>query len=529
MVTLTLALPALAYRIHTLETARKNEISAQADELMQTAERAAISQQELLASVESFLRTAAFIHLQTSKRGAGCSLVQSGAPLLPNWITNLAIAGPDGIIQCATLPSLVGLDANTRDFYRLAIATSKMTVSDFVLSRGKNEPALLVAFPVQSVDADTKSAIIVSVGAQWFGRVLDQHKVTPGVTVYLIDGKGTVLTSKPLRSDAIGNVLAAPQILPTILRSDRGSNLDDSNHLYSFAHIDNTDLRLVVGIDEQTMLSKIDSDLSLARREFFGGGLLVLLATWFLSELLILRPIRRITSAARKRADGHREAALDPAQFPPEFSLLASAVNGMAEKFEGREDSLVFANTELNLLSSRDALTGLMNRRAMDVSLDLAWKETLHKKAPIAFVMIDIDRFKQFNDSYGHTAGDDCLRRIGAVLNKIADFHSAIAARYGGEEFVIIFPSISAIDALGLAEFVRLAIQGLNIPHKENVGGLVTASLGLKMSNATGVSSIAKLVSGADENLYVAKRLGRNQTVNDARWTSRFLVDQKIA
>ena len=198
LVTLTLALPALAYRIHTLEVVKKSEISAQTEELTQTTERAAASQQDLLASVESFLKTAAFIHVQASKRGAVCSLVQTGGPLLPNWITNFSIAGPDGLIQCSTLPSIVGLDANKRDFYRQAMATGKMTVSDFVLSRGKNEPALLVAFPVQSIDPETKSAIVVSVGAQWFARVLDQYKVRRGVTVYLIDGKGTVLTAKPL-------------------------------------------------------------------------------------------------------------------------------------------------------------------------------------------------------------------------------------------------------------------------------------------------------------------------------------------
>ena len=134
-------------------------------------------------------------------------------------------------------------------------------------------------------------------------------------------------------------------------------------------------------------------------------------------------------------------------------------MKGMAEKFEGREDSLQLANSELNVLSSRDPLTGLMNRRALDAALDLAWKEASHKKAPIAFVMIDIDRFKQFNDTYGHIEGDECLRRLGGVLNKIADFHSALAARFGGEEFVIVFPFVSGVDALGLAEFVRLAIQ----------------------------------------------------------------------
>ncbi len=527
--TLTLALPALAYRVHTLEVSRANEISAQIDELTQVAERAAISQQDLLGSVESFLRTASFIYVQSVKRGVGCGLVQTGGPILPNWITNFAIAGADGIIQCATLPSLVGLDANKRDFYRQAMATGKMTVSEYVLSRGKNEPSLLVAFPVQSVDPETKSALIVSVGAQWFGRILDQYKVKPGVAVFLVDGKGTVLTAKPLRPEVVGQALPAPEILKTALRSDRGSNLEEGDYRYSFAHIENTDLRLVASIDERTMLSKIDSDISRARSEFVAGGLLVLLATWFVCELLIMRPIRKITSITRKRADGRRDVSLDPMAFPPEFSLLASAMKGMAEKFESREDKLQFANSELNVLSSRDPLTGLMNRRAMDIAVDLAWKEASRNKAPMAFIMIDIDRFKQFNDTYGHVEGDECLRRIGTVLNKIADFHSALAARFGGEEFVIVFPFVSGIDALELAEFVRLAIQGLKIPHSANESGFVTASLGLKMSNATGVSTVAKLVRGADENLYVAKKLGRNQVVNDARWTSRFLVDEKVA
>ena len=199
----------------------------------------------------------------------------------------------------------------------------------------------------------------------------------------------------------------------------------------------------------------------------------------------------------------------------------------MAESFETKQDQLETVNSHLNVLSMRDPLSNLLNRRALEAALQEAWRDTQRQQIPLALMMIDIDRFKQFNDRYGHLEGDDCLRRIGAVLNTLAANYSGVAARYGGEEFAFVLPHTSAKDALEIGEVVRLAIQGLGPAHQNNSAGVVTASIGLKMSNAHGVNRIEKLIAGPDQNLYSAKHQGRNLVVNDARF--RTVVTEKLA
>ena len=128
--------------------------------------------------------------------------------------------------------------------------------------------------------------------------------------------------------------------------------------------------------------------------------------------------------------------------------------------------------------------------------------------------MVDMDHFKAFNDSAGHVAGDDCLRRIGAVLRAVCMRASDLAARYGGEEFAVILPETSAAEASVLAERIRLAIAALQITHPDPlVAQHVTASIGVATAFVASLDSAVALVTLADEQLYRAKAAGRNQVM----------------
>lgn len=160
-----------------------------------------------------------------------------------------------------------------------------------------------------------------------------------------------------------------------------------------------------------------------------------------------------------------------------------------------------------------DGLTGLANRRAFDQALKREWELTLRGGSDISLLLLDIDHFKRFNDTYGHQAGDDCLRAIAAAV-KEGVRSTDIAARYGGEEIAVILRPTSAVDALVVAEKLRAAIEALRLPLD---GGWVTASIGVATALARQGGSTRmpeSLLLVADKALYQAKREGRNRVVS---------------
>jgi diguanylate cyclase (GGDEF)-like protein len=156
-------------------------------------------------------------------------------------------------------------------------------------------------------------------------------------------------------------------------------------------------------------------------------------------------------------------------------------------------------------LAERDPLTGLANRRALDTQLEALCE----RGERFAVIMVDVDVFKAFNDCYGHAIGDDCLRRVAAMLRASLRNTTDQIARVGGEEFVVLLPRTSVEHARIMAERMRVAVSGLRIPHAASPEHVVTISAGVGGSTAS--ASTEGMLSGADKALYRAKSLGRNR------------------
>lgn len=162
--------------------------------------------------------------------------------------------------------------------------------------------------------------------------------------------------------------------------------------------------------------------------------------------------------------------------------------------------------------SITDSLTGLANRRFFDEMLATEFYRLKRSGSHLSLIMLDVDYFKNYNDSKGHMAGDDCLRQIGNVLRSIIGRTTDIIARFGGEEFVIILPDTEGEGAVRLAEQIRKAVIDLAILHpKSEISEYVTVSIGVVTVSANSVSSPEQIVILADEALYKAKNGGRNQ------------------
>ncbi len=169
---------------------------------------------------------------------------------------------------------------------------------------------------------------------------------------------------------------------------------------------------------------------------------------------------------------------------------------------------------ELEELARKDGLTGLANRRAFDEMLERAWRRTLREGGEMALLLLDIDHFKRFNDSYGHQSGDDCLRAVAAVVDKLGRRPDDLACRYGGEEFAVILGGLGPNGATAIAEEIRSAVAGLGVPHEASPSGFVTVSIGVAAAVARLGGSIRmpeSLLQAADHALYKAKTGGRNR------------------
>ncbi|MGR9012478.1 MAG: diguanylate cyclase [Gammaproteobacteria bacterium] len=171
----------------------------------------------------------------------------------------------------------------------------------------------------------------------------------------------------------------------------------------------------------------------------------------------------------------------------------------------------------LESLSLLDGLTQIPNRRRFDETLLSEWKRATRDGTPLSLIMIDIDHFKQYNDHYGHGAGDVCLQKVAEELSKGVARPSDLVARYGGEEFVVILPETSQESALQIAERLRECIENMGLPHADSkVGPVVTISVGVASQIAISEKSLPQALSDtADKALYMAKEAGRNRVVSN--------------
>jgi diguanylate cyclase (GGDEF)-like protein len=178
---------------------------------------------------------------------------------------------------------------------------------------------------------------------------------------------------------------------------------------------------------------------------------------------------------------------------------------------EERTRALQAANDKLETLSNTDGLTGIANRRSFDCGLAHEWKRAMRAGTSLALLLIDVDLFKHFNDHYGHLAGDDCLRALGRVLDKVGRRAGDLVARYGGEEFVVLLPTTGIDEALEYARHIQNEIWSLAIAHAGTPPEIVTVSLGVASLDPSPRQHPNDLVRQADLALYEAKRSGRNR------------------
>ncbi|MBI3701425.1 MAG: diguanylate cyclase [Afipia sp.] len=526
LLALILVLPLMVDRVRVLENTRVKQVEQAAHELSELARHTADSQREIISTVQAVLKSSAYIYAAAAQQGRGCAIMRASLRVDLPWIRSISILGTEGKIQCSTTPSIVGLDLSDRDYFRHALEFHEFNLSDYIFSRAANLPTIIAAYPVSAVDGGPEAVIIAAVDLKWMSQLMTDRISRAGVSVFLVDSTGVILAARPEHQSLIGQPLKDTSLLEAVahkeinLNRDSGSisfmSADGERKAVSFAKVADTKARLIVSINEAQLLGDIDRDILNAYIQLGIVGLLALLGAWIVGERLIIRPIRAMTDTANRFGKGDLSARVSSAGMPQEFAPLTRAFNVMASQLAEREREMVAANDRLTVMASIDVVSGLANRRGLQSRLEFEWMKALQTESGLSLMMIDVDHFKLFNDTYGHPEGDACLSRIGETLSAIANETSGFAARYGGEEFCLLVPNTDAAAAMQIGERVRAQVERLRIPHSMSASKVITVSVGVASISPSDAQPQDDLIEAADAALYAAKRRGRNTVIEHA-------------
>jgi len=382
-----------------------------------------------------------------------------------------------------------------------------------------NKVAMKIAVPIKAADGRLLGVLAAKLNFHTIETVM--KRLVSGETgqMYLIDSEGRLITSSKESSAALMDSRLPDPVTQAMFEQRtlplEYSSLQEEGVLGSIALSSQWGWGVLAEIGkteayaETTRIRNLTLLITL-------GVLLVIGLSAYLLGVTIVRPLDRLTKGADQVANGNLSVEV-PVVSGGEVGYLTQVFNYMVGKLrQGQEElaainnTLTMTNRELQELSITDSLTGLYNRRYMMNALTNEVARAQRQNHHFSLLMIDIDYFKKYNDTYGHLAGDDLLIKVGSVFResiRSMDF----AARYGGEEFLIMLPEHGADGAMEVAERIRTKVASATTGDK-NRKDPVTVSIGVAAFPENGATPAA-LISKADAALYQGKQRGRNRVV----------------
>jgi diguanylate cyclase (GGDEF)-like protein len=462
-----------------------------------------------------------------------------------------ATSNMSGTLGPVSMPAVH--DVSDRPYFRQPVADGKSYISEVFLGRDLgSDPIVAVSAPLTNHLGETEGIVQGSLDLGVFRRLDERRPMLDGSVMVLVDREDRVIYSsivaalEPLQDISLNPMIGTGGKVADGSRFDYIDQVGDVQRSYIGAHAATSNGWQVY------MRAPLDQIAEQMGDDYRVGGLLLgvaLTLALLLASGLTLRVSRALgdmnRAIERFRLDGKGEEITIPTDTPSEFRPIFGEMRQRSrdlQKTHGRLSQSIRAgetlrrdltqavalrdleiaertaelesmNERLSSLSKSDPLTGIANRREFDEFAARVWRQAEREAAPTSIILIDVDYFKNYNDAFGHQAGDDCLRKIADALSGCAQRAMDLVARYGGEEFVAILAKTPLVDALGVAVRMRRAVEGLNLPHPESRFGHVTVSLGVAVAHGGSGSSLAATIKEADEALYNAKTAGRDSVV----------------
>ncbi|MFM0084863.1 diguanylate cyclase [Paraburkholderia sediminicola] len=339
-------------------------------------------------------------------------------------------------------------------------------ISDPYQSRLRGgSPSIALTRRLSHPDGSFAGIVLLAVNLEYFHNLFAGLSLGLQGSMSLISTDGAMIMRQPYDPHVIGRNIRKASTFQRFMSAPEGSfsetaSIDGTRRLYWFQNFPHAPLIIMVAAGEQDIYA------AWRRRALTIGSLMLT----FGSAFIVLSMLLGVQLRRRMRAE-----------------------------------------SELQLLARTDGLTGLNNRRSLGEILDQEWRRAKRTKSMMSLLFVDIDRFKAYNDTYGHQAGDDALAAVARCIAGNIRRPADTAARYGGEEFVVVLPDTPADGASEIAEKIRNAICDCGIEHAGSEYGRVTASIGVVSTQPQTDDDLTTAIRAADEALYKAKATGRNR------------------
>ena len=394
-------------------------------------------------------------------------------------------------------------------------------------------------------------SLFLGVRPSHFAALFDDVNLGSGSAMFVFDADAGKVAVDAFNGSGSGSGAAAPapasELTAELRRSlhrngrsgvvvysgDKGAR-GDKKYVAAYAQVANTGWFVVGTIPVSALTGAAQSARD--RNLLIGlAALLVSIASGLVLARSISKPLASLARGMRALAGGSYAGHVTP-EGSDELAALARQFNDMAGRIEldrmrleellgQRSGELAAANATLAAQSVTDGLTGIANRRRFDEVLADELARAARASAPLALLMLDVDFFKHYNETCGHQQGDECLRRIGGLLQSHARRASDLEARFGGAQFVLIAYDTDNAGALALGESIRASLEALQMAHAGSPLGRVTASIGVVSVVPDDTTSIAAMLRMADAAMARAKKMGRNRVAGAPRLTGRTLAD----
>lgn len=388
-----------------------------------------------------------------------------------NWLVN----------ALPTMPPNVNNSDRDYFIYHSTHVDPKPYIGLPIRSRSTGAWIITVSRRINHADGSFAGVALATINMNYFNKFYAGFDIGRHGAIVLGLNSGIILTRRPLLADTNGkNMANTPLYRDNVKKRSSGtifivSALDGVTRLNSFQHLEQYPLFVATALSKDEILAAWLTDTYLHSA---GVGILLIVLSLLGFHLV---------------------------------GQIKLRLNAEAELVRAR-DALETLNQTLERLALQDGLTGLANRRHFDIALDKEFSRAVREASSLALVMIDVDCFKQYNDIYGHAAGDECLRKISAVIKTNQNRPGDVAARYGGEELGVLLPGTDVRGAMIIAEKIRLEIHNLGIEHAGNSAGVVTVSAGVDaFVPIRDLDNPLELIQAADKALYAAKSGGRDR------------------
>ena len=399
----------------------------------------------------------------------------------------LFVFGPDGHWLMTSQDRIPLYSVFDREYFQYHLKNPDLFVhvDKPVRSRSSNDWVLPVSRRLNNPDGTFAGVALGTIRIAYFSTLYESFDVGSAGVIMLTLDDGTMVYRLPNNDKLIGADVSSGPVHQMYQRTGPvgsamlRSKIDGIERLYSYRHLETYPLIVATAQSKQEILEKWLTSMLVQAAITIAAIALLLYFGWRLVRQIMIRD--------------HLEH---------EHELVQA------------REQLQEHNRALTVLADHDSLTGIANRRRFEEALELEFARAARSSAPLSLLMLDVDYFKRYNDTYGHVAGDACLRLVAQTLKDKLVRPADLAARYGGEEFVALLPDTDPAGARMVAERIRQAVMALAIPHAGNGAGIVTISAGVYTGSAESgmaVDSATALVERADALLYQAKQSGRNQ------------------